>query len=237
MNEITKIGHQIKTSSHNRIERAEKRYDAHKHSHVVRLLLRIASVLSLITRPFYLPLVGLIALFVFSYLSMLPFLYKVQVLLLTYIFTILLPTMLIRLYQRYQGWSIMHLFSQEGRMIPYVISIACYFGCFYVMNFMQMPYIISAIIVAALFVQIICAVLNVWWKISTHMAAIGGITGGLMAFAEIFSFNPLWWLCFSLVISGLVGTSRMVLRVHTLPQVVYGYLVGIFTTFMVVVML
>ena len=56
-----------------------------------------ARVLSAVFNPFYLPTVGLIALFTFSYLSLLPLSYKIVVLGLVYIFTILLPTLLISL--------------------------------------------------------------------------------------------------------------------------------------------
>lgn len=192
-------------------------------------------MLSTIFTPFYLPVVGVVVLFLFSYLSLLPLLYKGLVLLITYIFTILMPTMLIHLYRHYQGWSIMHLFSQEGRMIPYVISIACYFSCFYLMNQLHVPHIISSVIVAALFLQIICAIINVWFKISTHTAAIGAFTGALMAFAEIFAFNPLWWFSVLTIVGGLVGTSRMMLRVHSLHQVVYGYLIGLVIAFLTVI--
>ena len=50
----------------------------------------------MIFTPFYLSLVGLIALFTFSYLSIAPWGYKLQVLGMVYLFTILLPTLLIR---------------------------------------------------------------------------------------------------------------------------------------------
>ena len=56
--------------------------------------------------PFYLPIVGLVALFTFSYMSIFPWIYKLQVLIMVYLFTILLPTVLIHLYRRYQGWSL-----------------------------------------------------------------------------------------------------------------------------------
>ena len=62
--------------------------------------------MSMVFTPFYLPIIGLIVLFVFSYLSMFSWNYKIQVLLLTYLFTILLPTLLIHLYRRYQGWNL-----------------------------------------------------------------------------------------------------------------------------------
>ena len=62
-------------------------------------------IISMIFTPFYLPMVGLVALFVFSYLSMLPWQYKLSILLVVYVFTIFLPTYLIHLYRKYQGWS------------------------------------------------------------------------------------------------------------------------------------
>ena len=61
-----------------------------------------ARIVSLLFTPFYLPLVGLMALFVFSYLSLMPWAYKLQVLTLVYVFTILLPTLLIHFYRRHQ---------------------------------------------------------------------------------------------------------------------------------------
>lgn len=97
------------------------------------------------------------------------------------------------------------------------------------MDSIHIPHFMSNIVTAALFLQILCALINVWWKISTHTAAIGAMTGALFAFAEIFAFNPVWWFCLMIIIAGLLGTSRMVLRQHTLPQVVVGYIIGVFT--------
>lgn len=185
-----------------------------------------ARIVSMLFTPFYLPMVGLIVLFVFSYLSIFPLAYKLQALALVYLFTILLPTILIHLYRRYQGWNLIELGHRERRMVPYIISIVCYFTCVYVMDRLHMPHFMSSIVIAALLVQIVCALVNVWWKISTHTAAIGGVAGALFVFAEYFSFNPVWWMCLVLIVAGVLGTSRMILRQHSLGQVVTGFLVG-----------
>ncbi len=187
-----------------------------------------ARIMSMLFTPFYLPLVGLIALFSFSYLSIFPWALKLEVMLIVYLFTILLPTLMIRFYRHYQGWSLIELGKRESRMVPYIISIVCYFTCIYVMQRLHMPHFMSAIVVAALLVQIICAIINVWWKISTHSAAIGGVGGALFAFAEYLGFNPVWWLCVVFIVAGLVGSSRMILRQHTLGQVVGGFWIGFF---------
>lgn len=186
-----------------------------------------ARVISMVFTPFYLPLAGLLALFLFSYMNLLPWLYKGTVLLMVYLFTILLPTLLIRAYRNYQGWSRWQIGVKERRMVPYVIAILCYFCCYYVMSWLRIPQFMANILVAALVIQVVCAIINVWWKISTHTAAIGGFEGALVAFSILFAFNPMWWFCLILIIAGMVGSSRMILRQHSLSQVVTGFLVGV----------
>ena len=186
-----------------------------------------ARIMSMLFTPFYLPLVGLVALFLFSYMSLLPLAYKLPMLLMVYISTILMPSLLIHLYRKFQGWKSKELGRKERRVVPYLISILCYFGCFFLMEYRNTPRVISIILVAALVIQMVCALINVWWKISTHTAAIGGVAGGLVVYSIAFSFNPIWWLAFVILLAGMVGTARMILRQHTLAQVVTGFLVGV----------
>lgn len=185
-----------------------------------------ARLMSMIFTPFYLPIVGLIALFIFSYMSLLPMMYKLVMLAMVYLLTVVAPSLLIHLYRLCQGWTSHELGRKERRLVPYIISIVCYFACFFWMEFRNTPRVISIIVVVALTIQMVCALINIWWKISTHTAAIGGVAGGLVSYSIAFSFNPLWWLCFVLILAGAVGTARMILRQHSLSQVVTGFLVG-----------
>ena len=50
--------------------------------------------------------------------------------------------------------------------------------------------------------------------------------GALVSYSFIFHFNPVWWLCLMILINGMVNSSRMLLRQHTLWQVLGGTLVG-----------
>ena len=190
-------------------------------------IILISRVVSMMFTPFYLPLVGLAALFFFSYLNTFPLYYILMVMGIVWLFTVLLPTRLIHLYRRYHGWTPIQLGVRERRMVPYVISILCYFICFYILSLSRTPHTITSILIAALAVQMLCAMTNVWWKVSTHSAAIGGVAGGLLSFSLIFNFNPVWWLCLVILLGGMVGTSRMILRQHTLPQVVVGFFMGL----------
>ena len=195
-----------------------------------------AKVLSVLFTPFYLPILGLLILFIFSYLSLLPLTYKLFLLLMFYLFTVFLPTALIRFYRRSQGWTLIELGSRERRAIPYVISIFSYLLCYYIMAATHVPHFMGSILIAALVIQVACAIINLFIKISTHTAAIGGVTGALLAFSVIFSFNPVWWLCIVLLLAGMVGTSRMILRQHSLRQVVLGYLAGVACSFVSVLL-
>lgn len=195
-----------------------------------------AKVLSVLFTPFYLPILGLLILFIFSYLSLLPLTYKLFLLLMFYLFTVFLPTALIRFYRRYQGWTLIELGSRERRAIPYVISIFSYLLCYYIMAATHVPHFMGSILIAALVIQVACAIINLFIKISTHTAAIGGVTGALLAFSVIFSFNPVWWFCIVLLLAGMVGTSRMILRQHSLRQVVLGYLAGVACSFVSVLL-
>ena len=194
-----------------------------------------ARFVSVLFMPFYLPFWCLFALFMLSYMSQLPFLYKAFVLFMVYFFTVLLPSLCIRFYQNFHGWTPIELGQRERRMIPYVISIVCYYLCLYIMHLMYIPTFMSHIVLAALCIQIVCAIINVFWKISTHTAGVGGVAGGLIAFCALYSFNPLWWLCLLLILAGIVGSSRMILRQHKLSEVVAGFFVGMICAYVVII--
>jgi len=74
----------------------------------------------MVLTPFYLPVVGILAIFTFSYLSMFPWQAKLSYVFLVYAFTVLIPTLLIHLYRQYHGWTLIQLGQRERRMVPYV---------------------------------------------------------------------------------------------------------------------
>ena len=61
---------------------------------------------------------------------------------------------------------------------------------------------------------------------SPEVLMAGAMNGALLAFSIIFNFNPLWWLCLTLLIAGMVGSSRIILRQHSLREVNWGAVVG-----------
>lgn len=192
-----------------------------------KYLLIGARIISTIFTPFYLPVMAFVLLFIFSYLHLLPLSYKALLLLMVWAFTVILPHVFITLYRRLNGWARHQMGHKERRIVPYALSITCYAVLLYLMYNMNLPRFTLSIIAAALVIQVACAVINTKVKISTHAAAAGGVLGALMGFSVIFNFDPTDWLCLSIFVCGLVCSSRLLLRQHTLPELAWGTAVGI----------
>ena len=87
------------------------------------------------------------------------------------------------------------------------------------MRKLNIPWYMTGIIFVSLVVSIICILVNLKWKLSEHMAGMGGIIGGLVSFSALFSYNPVVWLCLFILIAGILGSARIVLGHHTLGVV------------------
>ncbi len=196
-----------------------------------KFLIQVSKIISVLFKPFYFPVIAFIVLLLFSYMRLLPVNVKLTVLVIVYAFTVVLPLLSIYLYRKINGWTRHQASLRTRRLVPYILSMVCYGCCLYVMMRMRMPHFMSGILVGALAIQLVCTIINRWFKISTHSAAAGGVIGALLAFSFIFSFDPTWWLCLTIIIAGAVGSSRIVLRQHTLSQVGVGTLVGFFCGF------
>ena len=186
-----------------------------------------ARIISMVFTPFMVPFVAFCLLFLFTYLRIMPWGYKITVLALVYCFTILLPMLGIYLFQKINGWGVRELGHREKRFIPYGLTILSYMACLLTMYRIHLPRYMSGIIWATLLCMLICALVNLKWKISTHMAGCGMIVGGLLSFCFLFQYNPVWWLCVCIILAGMLGTARIVVRQHSLNEVGGGFLVGL----------
>ena len=191
-----------------------------------RTLIRSAHFFSALFRPEFFPVVGFIVLFWFTYLSLLPLKFKVIVISIVLLGTILLPRWTVRIWRIARGWEQQQLRWRERRFVPYLIHILFYLATYQLLRQLHLPHYMGGILLGALSIQIACALINLFWKISAHAAGAGGAIGALCAFSFIFMFNPVWWLCLLILIAGLVGSSRMLLRQHDLWQVAAGTIVG-----------
>lgn len=186
----------------------------------------LAKALSDVFRPSYYPILGVVILLMFTYLSQLSWMLKLAILAIVYFWTLFLPSIAVYVYRRSYGLTPQDLLLRRNRIVPYVLHIISYGFLLYFLNRIYAPTFMGGMIVISLLVQCVCTVITLWWKVSMHSAGVGAIMGALVSYSFIFHFNPVWWLCLTILISGLVNSSRMLLRQHTLWQVLGGTFVG-----------
>ncbi len=189
-------------------------------------ILVVARTLSDVFRPSYYPVMGFAILLMFTYLSQLPWSYKFSLILLVYLFTVTFPSIGVYLYRFGRKISVQDLEKRKFRIVPYLLHLISYAVLYRSMYTIHAPAFVRAILVISLLVQAFCIVITLFWNISMHSAGAGAIIGALVVYAWIFRFNPVWWLCAAIMVSGLVNSSRMLLRQHTLGQVLGGTAVG-----------
>ena len=196
-------------------------------------LIKIARLVSAVFTPFSIPFLAFLALFLFSYLSIMPIQYKLIVLGIVYCFTIMMPVLTIFIFKKINGFSAQELGERKKRYTPFFLTIISYVFCLVMMNRLNIPWYMSGIILAALIMMVICVIVNLKWKLSEHMAGAGAVIGGLVAFSALFGYNPVWWLCGFIMVAGVLGTARIILRHHTLGEVLGGFAVGLVCALMV----
>ena len=195
-----------------------------------KTMLRVARITSIVFTPFSIPF---LVLFLFSYLRIMPILYKGIVLGIVYCFTILTPTITIFLFRKINGFARQELSERKKRYVPILLTIISYVFCLLMMRKLNIPWYMTGIIFVSLVISIICILVNLKWKLSEHMAGMGGIIGGLVSFSALFSYNPVVWLCLFILIAGILGSARIVLGHHTLGEVLSGFVVGLVCSFLI----
>ena len=125
--------------------------------------------------------------------------------------------------------------NRNERTIPFIISAVSYILCFIYLRMLNAPYWLTNFSAAGLAIAITACLINLKWKISIHLAAMGGLTGfilRLMVSGQ--TLRPtFYWLLAAIVATGLTGTSRLILERHTPSQVGAGVVAGVLLTYFI----
>lgn len=187
-----------------------------------------ARAISVVFMPFLIPLLAFCLLLFCTYLRIIPINYRLQVISIVGSFTLVIPVTAIYLFQKINGWGIRTLSRRERRYVPYILTIVSYVTCLIAMYRMHLPRYMTGIIMASLLCMICCTLINFRWKISVHVASGGLMVGGIVSYCMLFNFNPIGWLSFFILLSGMLGTARMILVEHSLWEILLGFMIGLF---------
>jgi hypothetical protein len=113
------------------------------------------------------------------------------------------------------------------RTLPFLFTILCYGGAYYVLSRTSLTLLLTIILLGAILSLILLMMITKITKASAHCVGIGGVLGSMLCIQGYLHVNLTSSLLIMLLISGLVGTSRLLLNAHNQLQVYLGYGIGI----------
>lgn len=195
-----------------------------------------ARICSTIFHPFIIPVAGIFLSLYFSYMRMLGMGYTINILLMIVLFTIAIPGLGVLLLYKTRRITSVGLVNREERTLPYIIFFFSYIMGAAFLWWANLRGVQFGFFIGGLIAIIVDLIVNRWWKISVHMTAMGGFTGLIfvMSFLQYIMYTeyiPLLQVI-ALLGSGALGTSRIILKRHTIGQVCCGFINGFFWVFL-----
>lgn len=195
----------------------------------------IAHLISTIFQPLLMPIYGVMLLFVYTYFGV-TYLQQFWLIITPVIlFSFVIPAILIFMLYKIGVISDLSLKVRRERIYPYMITLLSYSVMIFFYYRMRMPLWFLMIMVSSVAIMLVAILITLKWKISAHMFGIGGLIGGAMSVSYFVEHsNPYFMFMGLFIIAGLVGTSRLILKRHTLAQVIAGFLLGFLLSFIFV---
>ncbi|WP_372755901.1 hypothetical protein [Labilibaculum sp.] len=189
--------------------------------------MKFARILSTVAHPVFMPLLSVFLIFHSgSIYDLVPFRLMSVVYLIVGISTILLPLSILPMLKNQNVISDLALDKRQDRMIPLAASMIFYLLGYYMLQKFPVMQIFADLQLAAVISILTVSIISLKWKISLHMAGIGGLLGMILAFSiEFSSFLQLEFII-GILIAGLLGYSRLKLNLHTPSQVYTGFMLG-----------
>ncbi len=159
-----------------------------------------------------------------SFLSSNPTGDRMLILIVVFGITCIFPMFFISGLQHFKIIKDKRLDNRKERLFPYIFTLLCYIGACLYLNNVHAPMWFIMFTGGGGLACLISLIVNLWWKISAHMAGIGGIVALIYTLhvQMLGAFNLIWLLNFTILLAGLLGTSRIVLRRHDILQVLAG---------------
>jgi hypothetical protein len=187
----------------------------------------LAKIITIVFHPVLMPVYGMAIIFSApTLLGYLPFNIKKLLLLIILVNNILLPLSLMVFFMQRRIISSWSVSDRKERFIPLIIITVLYGTTSYIIFNFPIPVFFKSFIFGTALLSLVITIVNFWWKISIHAVGAGALIGLVMALS-LKMLTPLeWHLIVSLIIAGLVLSSRLKLNHHNPLQVWTGLFTG-----------
>ncbi len=204
---------------------------------LLKKMKKFHKIVSFVLQPLFMPVFGMILLVSMELFSVFTFGWKLNAVLVTFVFTALAPAVPILLLMSRGKIRDLFISKREERTIPYLLSFISYlFWTLFLWKILGFPLSLVAMGIGASISILIITIINLKWKISAHMSGIGGLAGGIFGICYRMAINPVWLFVIILSLSALVALSRIELKAHTPGQTLAGFSVGFASVFFSVIL-
>lgn len=141
--------------------------------------------------------------------------------------TIVFPLVLVLLLKGLGFIQSIYMRTSKERIIPLIGSMVFYFWANLVFkNQPDVPMTLRVLMLGAYWGIIVLFLTNIFFKVSMHTMAAGGMLGVLTVLLISSPVGMIVPLFIAIVIAGVIGTSRMLLGAHNQSQIWIGYVLG-----------
>lgn len=195
---------------------------------------RLCKVVSTLLHPFAIPsyIIGII-LFGNSLMAVVPTFLRLYFWGIAIIDTLFLPAALILAMSRLGIISGFSMEPRRNRLLSILATGLCYLLTMLIVRNIPMAFMVYHFFTAALICAAATLVIAWFWNISLHMVAAGGAVATLFLFTYSGVGPMLWITSAAILLSGILGSSRLRLGSNNLAQTGAGFAWGFAVMFLI----
>ena len=117
--------------------------------------------------------------------------------------------------------------ERRERFIPLFFTTICFYLTYHIISRVSPVTFINMFLLSTVVTVLVLTLISIFWKISLHMAGIGGIAGTVVILSISFSLDTSFLLCGIILLAGIIGSARLAVTNHTPMQLFIGFVTGL----------
>ncbi len=197
---------------------------------------RVASFISYLLHPIFMPLLSVVILFNLpNYINLRFGPAYFNAVYLCVAFNLIVIPLSMSHYLKKQGMiSSLKMEKVEERVLPYMVSAIFYGITYFLFYNIQFPALYLSIFLAASCSVAILLIFALFKeKVSAHLTGIGGICGLLIVVNQVLGIDTIPLLTVFILLAGLLAAARLKLNAHSAFEVAAGFTLGLSTQLLI----
>jgi hypothetical protein len=186
-----------------------------------------AKTVSVIFYPLFMPLYGLLVIFLAPTLFWyIPTRAKEILFFIFLVNNLIIPVSLMPFFRYRNLISSWFIEERSERIIPLMTAALLYAVTAFILSRLEIPLFFKAYAYGLTMLTLVLLIINKWWKISLHSAGAGALIAVVILLSLRMSASMPFYIAGSVVIAGVILTSRLRLNTHNPAEVYAGFIAG-----------